>query len=91
MSARDRETAAGADLYHSWCWRCHGANGIGGGVNPDLRDSVERLADAFVPIVANGLDGTSMPGFSEWLEEAEIADIQRYLEQQARAPGRQRQ
>jgi quinohemoprotein ethanol dehydrogenase len=84
LSARDRETAAGADLYHNWCWRCHGANGIGGGVNPDLRDSARRLGDAFVPVVSNGLEGTSMPGFSEWLEESDVVAIRHYLEQQAR-------
>jgi quinohemoprotein ethanol dehydrogenase len=84
LSARDPEMARSADLYHSWCWRCHGANGIGGGVNPDLRDSVERLGEAFLPVVARGLDGTSMPGFSDWLDEDEILAIQEYLTQQAR-------
>jgi hypothetical protein len=31
-----------------------------------------------------------MPGFSEWLEEADIIAIQGYLEQQARSSRRRR-
>jgi quinohemoprotein ethanol dehydrogenase len=81
LAARDPASAAGADLYHLWCWRCHGANGIGGGVNPDLRDRVHALGDAFAPIVSNGLEGTSMPGFGQWIDDTEIAAIRDYLRQ----------
>jgi mono/diheme cytochrome c family protein len=79
LAARDPEVAKASDLYHNWCWRCHGANGIAGGVNPDLRDSAAALGDAFVPIVSNGLAGTSMPGFAQWLSETEIRVMQKYL------------
>jgi PQQ-dependent dehydrogenase (methanol/ethanol family) len=79
MAARDSETVKGAELYHVWCARCHGSNAIAGGVNPDLRDSIERLGDAFTPIVREGLGGTSMPGFGQWVDDAGIAEIERYL------------
>ena len=48
-------------------------------MNPDLRASVRKLGDAFVPIAEHGLDGASMPGFSEWLTNEQLVDIQRYL------------
>jgi quinohemoprotein ethanol dehydrogenase len=79
LDSRDPARARASDLYHSWCWRCHGANGIAGGVNPDLRSRAAALGEGFVPIVSKGLDGTSMPGFSQWLSPDEIRTIQRYL------------
>ncbi len=79
LGARDPELALAADLYHNWCWRCHGANAIAAGVNPDLRESAGPLGEAFLPVVANGLDGTSMPGFSKWLSDDDIRVIQAYL------------
>jgi quinohemoprotein ethanol dehydrogenase len=79
LEDRDPALAHAADLYHNWCWRCHGANGIAGGVNPDLRKSARALGESFVPMVSQGLDGTSMPGFSEWLSEEDIRAIQQYL------------
>jgi quinohemoprotein ethanol dehydrogenase len=79
LGSRDPEVARAADLYHNWCWRCHGANGIAGGVNPDLRGRAGPLGDTFAPIVANGIPGTSMPGFSRWLADDDIRAIQVYL------------
>ena len=79
MNSREPGFAKAADLYHNWCWRCHGANGVAGGVNPDLRQSAVRLGEAFVPIVENGLDGTSMPGFQQWLSDDDVRAIQEYL------------
>ena len=79
MESRDPTIARGADVYHAWCARCHGANAIAGGVNPDLRASVWKLGEAFVPVTQHGLDGTSMPAFSEWLTREQIGEVQRYL------------
>jgi quinohemoprotein ethanol dehydrogenase len=79
LGSREPELARAADLYHNWCWRCHGANGIAGGVNPDLRSSARALGPAFVPVVMKGLPGKSMPGFGSWLSEDDARRIQRYL------------
>jgi quinohemoprotein ethanol dehydrogenase len=79
LGSREPELARAADLYHNWCWRCHGANGIAGGVNPDLRSSARALGPAFVPVVMKGLPGKSMPGFGSWLSEDDARTIQRYL------------
>ena len=83
LAARDPETKRGSDLYHTFCFQCHGATAIAGGVNPDLRESVPALGDAFVPIVREGLPGTSMPAFGDWIEDDDIREIQRYVEQVA--------
>jgi len=79
MPSRIGSSVRAADLYHNWCWRCHGANGIAGGVNPDLRESAGTLGEAFVPIVADGIASTSMPAFAQWLSLDEIREIQSYL------------
>ena len=55
--------------------RCHGATAIAGGVNPDLRDSVRKLGDAFVPIIAEGLPGTTMFDWGSVLDEREIRAV----------------
>ena len=79
MAARDPSLVRGADLYHAYCARCHGSNGIAGGVNPDLRDRVHALGAAFDPVVRKGLAGTSMPGFGNRLAPEDVAEIRRYL------------
>jgi len=83
LAARDPEILEGADLYHTWCFRCHGANAIGGGGNPDLRESVMQRPEAFKEIVTHGLAGTSMPGFRAWLSVEEIGEIETYVRRQA--------
>jgi mono/diheme cytochrome c family protein len=79
LDGRDPDVARAADLYHNWCWRCHGANGIAAGVNPDLRGRAAPLGEAFLPIVKNGLASTSMPGFAAWLSDEDVRAIQQYL------------
>jgi quinohemoprotein ethanol dehydrogenase len=79
MAARDPSLVRGADLYHAYCSRCHGANGIAGGVNPDLRDRVHVLHEAFDAVTLNGLSGTGMPGFEGRLDAADVSEIRRYL------------
>jgi quinohemoprotein ethanol dehydrogenase len=83
LDSQNPETRRGNELYHQFCVRCHGATVMAGGVNPDLRESVERLGDAFVPIVAEGLGGTSMPGFKDWISEDGIREIRAYVEYMA--------
>jgi len=79
MAARDPETVRGAELYHTWCSRCHGSQAIAAGVNPDLRESVHRLGEGFLTISREGLDGTSMPGFGQWVGDADLEEIRKYV------------
>lgn len=86
LDARDPATVRGSDLYHMYCFRCHGSRAIAGGVNPDLRESVGRLGEGFVPIVREGLQGTSMPGFKDWISDEDIGEIEAYLRMRADEP-----
>ena len=79
MASRDPAVVRGADLYHTWCARCHGANGIAGGVNPDLRKSARALGVAFDVVVQKGLPGTSMPDFQGRMSTEDSGEIRRYL------------
>jgi mono/diheme cytochrome c family protein len=79
MASRDPAVVRGADLYHTWCARCHGANGIAGGVNPDLRKSARALGVAFDVVVQKGLPGTSMPDFQGRMSAEDSGEIRRYL------------
>ncbi|MCZ6463797.1 MAG: PQQ-dependent dehydrogenase, methanol/ethanol family [Proteobacteria bacterium] len=83
MAARDPATVAGNDAYHTYCFKCHGAGAIPGGVLPDVRESASRMGAGFVAVVREGLPGTSMPGFAQWLEDDEIREIAAYLKSRA--------
>ena len=63
------------------CSRCHGAEGIGGGVGgavPALRN-YEGGQEKFLRIVQNGKKETPMGAFKDILTEAEILSIYQYL------------
>ncbi|MCG8591060.1 MAG: PQQ-dependent dehydrogenase, methanol/ethanol family [Proteobacteria bacterium] len=84
MAARNPEEVRGSDLYHTYCAGCHGANAIGAGVNPDLRDSAARIGVGLAGIIRQGIPGTGMPGFGQWLEDADVEALVGYLELRAR-------
>jgi mono/diheme cytochrome c family protein len=72
--------AAGAGDYRVWCAACHGPEGIGGGVIPDLRYSSPEVYSSFDSIVLEGArSGRGMPSFSEWLNPEGTARIRAYL------------
>jgi len=79
------EIADGERLFHRFCARCHGGGAIGGGVLPDLRQSAPEIQEHFGDIVLKGIfSGKGMPSFSQWLDESDVALIQRYVRQRAR-------
>ena len=72
---------AGRSLFSTACSRCHGAEGVGGGVGgavPALRN-YESGQEKFLRIVQNGKKGTPMGAFKGILTEAEILSIYQYL------------
>ena len=73
------EVASGLEIYHGWCVQCHGAAAVGGGVIPDLRKSSEAIRENFAQIVRNGIPGTGMPAFREWLTDEQIGKIGAYV------------
>jgi quinohemoprotein ethanol dehydrogenase len=83
LAGRDEALAEREDLYHRWCARCHGVTAISGGAIADLRHSDPDVRAAFVEIVQKGMPGVGMPGFDKILDEAQIRQIQTYIEDRA--------
>ncbi len=82
---RPGELADGERLYHRWCGRCHGAGGVSASGIPDLRMSVARIGEHLGGIARRGLRGTGMPAMGDSVSEAEMQQIQAYLESRAAA------
>jgi PQQ-dependent dehydrogenase (methanol/ethanol family) len=79
-NATPNTIAAGASDYRVWCAACHGPEGIGGGVIPDLRYSSPDVYSSFDSIVLDGArSGRGMPSFSEWLNPEGTTRIRAYL------------
>ena len=72
------QVASGAQLFKSNCESCHGPNGAGGHVGPDLQKSsvAENLAQVEKQ-VRNG--GGAMPPFSDVLSDEEIDTVAQYV------------
>ncbi|MCZ7543977.1 MAG: substrate-binding domain-containing protein [Anaerolineae bacterium] len=80
--AEGEESGAAPDLdaaavaFAESCASCHGEGGQGGTVGPDLYASEDvraMSADEIHDLIANGIDGTAMPGFGDTLA-AEVID-----------------
>jgi quinohemoprotein ethanol dehydrogenase len=74
----DGQAASGAQLFSSNCQSCHGVDGTGGHVGPDLQKSsvAEDLAKVEKQ-VRNG--GGAMPPFSDVLSDEEIDVLSHYV------------
>jgi quinohemoprotein ethanol dehydrogenase len=75
------EAASGAQLFSDNCQTCHGPEGTGGHVGPDLQKSsvAENLAQVEQQ-VRNG--GGGMPPFADMLSDKEIDTVARYVVEQ---------
>jgi cytochrome c oxidase cbb3-type subunit 3 len=72
----------GAESFATSCSICHGANGEGQGIFPQLHPNefVQSLSNAeLVAFVQKGRVGTAMAGFDGRLTETEIANIVAFL------------
>jgi quinohemoprotein ethanol dehydrogenase len=86
-STADAATVAlGNRLYNQHCGVCHGANAVSGSALPDLR-YLPRAAHAVLPSIVLGgaLQAAGMPNFSKQLDPAQVAAIDAYLIERARA------
>ncbi|MDX1567404.1 MAG: PQQ-dependent dehydrogenase, methanol/ethanol family [Longimicrobiales bacterium] len=80
FEATEAEITAGASLYRVWCSACHGPEGVGGGVVPDLRYADPAVYESFHDIVLGGArSDRGMPSFDEWLDQGEVDLIRAYL------------
>ena len=80
------QATSGAQLFMDNCQSCHGPNGAGGHVGPDLQKSpvAENLAQVEKQ-VRNG--GGAMPPFSDVLSDKEIATVANYVVEQIAPKG----
>ncbi|MCK5903948.1 MAG: c-type cytochrome, partial [Gammaproteobacteria bacterium] len=75
----------GEAKYHSYCFVCHGAGAVGGGVISDLRYMSEETHDKFSAIVLGGMYANKgMVGFSDILSQEDTEEIHAYLIQRAK-------
>ncbi len=71
--------------YHSYCFVCHGAGAVGGGVISDLRYMTAETHDKFSAIVLGGMYANKgMVGFSDILSQEDTEEIHAYLIQRAK-------
>jgi mono/diheme cytochrome c family protein len=74
-------SAAGADgrqLYASFCASCHGADGTGTKLGPDLR-AFRGSDPEFLAIVRDGRPGTPMVPYGRTLDARQVTAIRAYL------------
>ncbi len=80
-AAKEKRLTQGYRLYMAKCFSCHGKYGEGN-VGPNLTDeywkSVKSDDDIF-HVIKEGLPGTLMLGFKNFLSDDEIHDIMLYL------------
>jgi quinohemoprotein ethanol dehydrogenase len=80
FDASAADIGAGAGVYRVWCAACHGPEGVGGGVVPDLRYAEPATYEAFESIVLGGTRSErGMPSFAEWLGAGDVNLIRSYL------------
>jgi mono/diheme cytochrome c family protein len=74
----DGQTASGSQLFSDNCESCHGIEGAGGHIGPNLQTSpVAENLSRVEQQVRNG--GGAMPAFSGQLSDAEIAAVAHYV------------
>lgn len=70
---------AGALLFNSHCFLCHGLNAVAGPL-PDLRYSTKEVLDSLPSIVLGGARGSDgMPSFKKILSAKEVDEIRAYI------------
>ena len=80
------EAMSGAQLFSSNCQSCHGPNGAGGHVGPNLqKSSVAENRAEVEKQVRNG--GGAMPPFADVLSDKEIDTVVRYVVEQIAPKG----
>jgi quinohemoprotein ethanol dehydrogenase len=80
------EAADGAQIFSDNCQSCHGPEGTGGHVGPDLQKSSVAEDSAKVETqVRNG--GGAMPPFADVLSDEEIGAVAQYVSEQIAPKG----
>jgi mono/diheme cytochrome c family protein len=70
--------------WHVYCYRCHGVNGLGATLAPDLLDPNRKMARTlWVRTVARGRDEKGMPEWASLLSAAQMNDLFVYVRARA--------
>jgi cytochrome c len=77
----------GFELFDSYCFRCHGADAVGGEYAPNLRDSLNNgmTESQFLSIAMEGRKAQGMPAWAGFFTPQDIEAIYQYTK--ARAVG----
>jgi cytochrome c len=77
----------GYELFDSYCFRCHGADAVGGEYAPNLRASLNNgmTEDQFLSIAMEGRKAQGMPAWAGFFSPQDIDSIYQYTK--ARAVG----
>jgi cytochrome c len=77
----------GYELFDSYCFRCHGADAVGGEYAPNLRASINNgmTEDQFLSIAMEGRKAQGMPAWAGFFSPQDIDSIYQYTK--ARAVG----
>lgn len=79
VNSSNTETAAGKEVYNTYCIACHGADGkLKLNEAPDLTLSKMTLEERIENI---NKGGSMMPAFSEVLSEEQIRSVATYLDE----------
>lgn len=72
----------GFELYNSYCFRCHGPDGVGGEYAPDLRHVLRNgmTEKQFLDISMAGREAKGMPKWAGFFSPKEILVIYEYVE-----------
>jgi len=74
------EVEEGKRLFTDYCFACHGANAVSGGITPDLRRTSAQVHGQINDIVLGGArEGLGMPRFDDSLDEDDVRMIQGYI------------
>jgi mono/diheme cytochrome c family protein len=85
-ASSDHGKEAGATLFHEkGCEHCHGVNGSGGELGPDLSTVGKRLKEEQIEHQIHE-GGASMPAFGDILQPDEIKDLVAFLHAKRKAP-----
>ena len=75
----------GYEQFNSYCFRCHGADAVGGSYAPNLRRSVNNgmTESQFLSVVMAGRKSKGMPAWAGFFSPKKVDDIYQYVKARA--------
>lgn len=75
----------GYEQFNSYCFRCHGADAVGGSYAPNLRRSLNNgmTESQFLSVVMEGRKSKGMPSWAGFFSPKKVNDIYEYVKARA--------